>query len=690
MRMNRRILVGAAAAAAFAPRGAFAQGRTAPTPYGATPSARQLAWHELEIYGFIHFCPNTFTDREWGYGDEAPSIFNPTDFSAEQIVSASKSGGLRGLILTAKHHDGFCLWPSRYTDHSVKNCPYRGGRGDIVGEIAAACAAQGLKFGVYLSPWDRHHAEYGRPAYVEYFHSQLEELTTQYGPLFEVWFDGANGGDGYYGGAREQRRIDAATYYQWDKVREIVRRNQPGAVTFADAYMDVRWVGNEAGIAGDPCWPTVDDTPYTTEKGNRGVRGGPIWNPAETNTSIRPGWFWHEDENERVRSPANLMNLYMTSVARGTTLLLNLPPDRRGRIHEADAASIARFRELLDEAYANDLAEGARVRASSTFSREFSPSNVARPGGYWAARESDREGAWLALQLPEPRNFNFVRLREEISLGVRIDEYVVEIEDAGAWREIARCVSMGLQRIIRLEAPVTATHVRVRIVSAASSPAISEFSLYRLPDIIEEPSIRRGEDGSVVISAHDANAQILYGLDGAAPTLAYSAPIPLLEGGVVRAKAKRGALESDVATNAFDIAPVGWQIVSANGDHPETLLTPRGNWWEPFFVGHAGSVEIVIDMAQSRTLTGFTLQPAGQNPHDAGPPAAYMAWLSEDGVRWGAPAGAGEFSNIAANRGEQRIRFSAPGTGRFLKLALPRAVGGRSRIALDGIGFLTR
>jgi len=301
-----------------------------PSPHGAVPSSRQLNWHRLETYGFLHFSVNTFTDREWGYGDEKPSIFNPSEFSAEQIVAAAKSGGLKGLILTAKHHDGFCLWPSKFTEHSVKNCPYKNGKGDIVGEIASACAEQGLKFGVYLSPWDRNYAEYGREAYVDYYHKQLTELCTNYGELFEVWFDGANGGDGYYGGARETRKIDAVSYYQWDKVREIVRTHQPNAVMFADEHMDVRWVGNEHGVAGDPCWPTVDDTPYTMPKGNKGVRGGSIWNPAETNTSIRPGWFWHRDEDDKVRSPANLLRLYMTSVARGTNLLLNLPPDRRG------------------------------------------------------------------------------------------------------------------------------------------------------------------------------------------------------------------------------------------------------------------------------------------------------------------------------------------------------------------------
>src|SRR5581483_6084366 len=317
MRISRRELIGMATLSACAGLPSpelLARDReqsiVGPKPHGPLPSPRQRAWHELEMYGFLHFTINTFTDREWGIGDEDPALFNPTDFSAEQIVTCAKAGGLKQLILTAKHHDGFCLWPSRYTEHTIARSPYKAGRGDIVGEIAAACARHGLKFGVYVSPWDRNNPEYGRAGYVRVYHGQLRELLTQYGKLHEVWFDGANGGDGYYGGARETRRIDAKTYYQWDMIRAMVREHQPDAVMFADAHMDVRWVGNEDGIAGDPCWPTMDTQPYTPERGNSGVRDGTLWNPAEVDVSIRPGWFWHPDENEQVRSPAKLMRLY--------------------------------------------------------------------------------------------------------------------------------------------------------------------------------------------------------------------------------------------------------------------------------------------------------------------------------------------------------------------------------------------
>src|SRR5215831_11366030 len=295
--------------AGVAPRGravSSAARVTSPAPYGPLPSARQLRWHELEFYGFLHFSVNTFTDKEWGYGDESPSVFNPTDFDADQIVRTAKAAGMKGLILTAKHHDGFCLWQSKFTDHSVKQSPWRDGRGDVVKEISAACQKYGLKFGIYLSPWDRNRADYGQHDYPTYFRQQLRELLTQYGPIFEVFFDGANGGSGYYGGARETRQIDRETYYDWPAVWELVRKLQPDACLFSDAGPDVRWVGNERGLAGETCWATLNKQDFVPGRAdvrrlNRGDRSGAFWVPAEADVSIRPGWFYHAREDDQVR-----------------------------------------------------------------------------------------------------------------------------------------------------------------------------------------------------------------------------------------------------------------------------------------------------------------------------------------------------------------------------------------------------
>ena len=685
-------LAGGGAAVTLMPSGAWAA--NAPAPWGATPSPRQLAWHSLETYGFLHFSINTFTDREWGLGDEDPQIFNPTDFDADQIVLAFKAGGLKQLILTAKHHDGFCLWPSRYTEHSIKNSPFQGGKGDIVRDLSQACARHGIKFGVYLSPWDRNHADYGRPAYVDYYFNQLHELLTGYGKLYEVWFDGANGGDGYYGGAREVRHIDAATYYQWDRVRQTVRALQPDAVMFADAHMDVRWVGNENGVAGDPCWPTMDDTPFTEAKGNSGVRGGPIWDPAETDVSIRPGWFWHADDDDKVRSPANLLNLYLGSVGRGSNLLLNVPPNRRGRIGDSDVRNLTAFRAILDKTYATNLAAGAQVTASSTFSPATAPVKALNGKGFWAARENDRAGAWLQLTLPRPATFDFIRLREALPYGVRVDDYEIDIRKDGDWQTIARHTCIGPQRLIRLDTAVTAREVRLRVTKAAASPVISEFSLYRLPDIVEEPAIGRDRNGLVTLHAANPGLRLAYTLDGSVPTAAstpYSTPFALPEGGTVRAVAiAPGGTLSAVSSADFDIASGRW-MATADGQPAPGLLDGSG------ITGTEGQgVDIVVDLAQACDLKGFTLTPQTAARNDiartekVGPPAHFTAWVSDDGKTWGNPVADGEFANIAASRVTQKIRFAAPHRGRYLRLQLPRVIPGKSIIAVGAVGVLTR
>jgi alpha-L-fucosidase len=371
---RREFLLAALALPPLAAADAGASAAGPPAPYGPVPSARQLRWHEREIYGFLHFTVNTFTDKEWGYGDEPESVFDPTDFDADQIVGAAKAGGLTGLILTAKHHDGFCLWPSKLTEHSVKKSPWRGGKGDVVCEISEACRRQGLAFGIYLSPWDRNHPEYGRPSYLEYYRGQLRELMTSYGPIFEVWFDGANGGDGYYGGARETRTIDRRTYYDWPSTWQVVRDLQPEAVMFSDAGPDVRWVGNEKGVAGDPSWATLNRAEFAPGEAdearlNRGDRPGTHWLPAECDVSIRPGWFYHPGEDDEVKTPHDLLDLYFESVGRGASLLLNVPPDRRGRVHESDEQSLRGFRKLLDATFGTDLAGGPRDREQRARSR---------------------------------------------------------------------------------------------------------------------------------------------------------------------------------------------------------------------------------------------------------------------------------------------------------------------------------
>jgi alpha-L-fucosidase len=439
----------------------------------------------MEFVGFAHFTVNTFTDREWGNGDESEKVFAPTDFDAGQIVRTARDAGMKELILTCKHHDGFCLWPSKLTEHSVKNSDWQGGKGDVVKEISKACRKYGLKFGVYLSPWDRNQKEYGRAAYLDYYRGQLRELLGNYGPVSEVWFDGANGGTGFYGGAREKRTIDNRTYYDWTNTWAIVRQLQPKAVMFSDGGPDVRWVGNEEGKAGNPCWATLNAEGFMPghadeKRLNSGDRPGTHWLPAECDVSIRPGWFYHASEDAKVKTPKELVDLYFDSVGRGATLLLNIPPDRRGRIHENDVKSLLEFRRIIDATFAHDLAHDAKVTASNTRGggRKFSPRNVINSRGktYWSTDDGIHNPE-LVIDLGKAVTFNVVRLREYLPLGQRVGGFALDQWKDGQWAEFASAKSIGNCRLIR-GAPVTTDKVRLRIVDSPVCPAISEFGLF--------------------------------------------------------------------------------------------------------------------------------------------------------------------------------------------------------------------
>lgn len=307
------------------------------------PSARQRDWHKLEYYAFVHFGPNTFTGREWGEGKEDPNVFNPSQLDCRQWVRTFKEAGMRQVIITAKHHDGFCLWPSKYSAHTVAQSAWKSGKGDVLRELRKACDEYGLKMGVYLSPWDRNHPAYGTPEYNRVFAQMLEEVLTAYGPIYEVWFDGANGE-----GPSGKRQV-----YDWSLFISTVRKHAPKAVIFSDAGPDIRWVGNESGIAGETCWATVDGSSPKVAIGaadqeylNVGDPNGKDWIPAECDVSIRPGWFWRESENSKVKTPAQLLEIYEKSVGRGAALLLNVPPDRRGLIHENDVEALMEFKSL--------------------------------------------------------------------------------------------------------------------------------------------------------------------------------------------------------------------------------------------------------------------------------------------------------------------------------------------------------
>lgn len=450
------------------------------------PSPGQLAWHEMELTAFVHFSLNTYTGKEWGYGDEDPMIFNPVHFDAGQWVKTFKEAGFKSLILTCKHHDGFCLWPSRYTEHSVKNSPFRNGEGDVVREVSDACRQYGLKFGIYLSPWDRNHPDYGTPSYITYYRNQLAELFQNYGPVYEMWFDGANGGDGYYGGAREHRTIDRRNYYDWPGTLDLVRSFSPGIIFFSDAGPGVRWIGNEQGRAGETNWNTITpDTLYAGKSGiekllNEGSEDGTQWIPGEADVSIRPGWFYHPEQDELVKTPEMLMDIYLTSVGRGSTLLLNVPPDKRGMLHENDVRSLLEFRKLLDQTFRNNLAKNKKVSADHFRgnSVDFSPLKLTDGDveSFWTTDDEVLSGQ-IILELENVQEINYVTLMEYIALGQRVKSFEIEVWQKNEWEKVSAGTTIGYKRILKID-PVETDRIRITILDSKACPVLSEIAVF--------------------------------------------------------------------------------------------------------------------------------------------------------------------------------------------------------------------
>lgn len=449
----------------------------APEPYGAIPSPQQVEWQKMEMNMFAHFGPNTFTGMEWGLGTEAEDIFNPTDLDCGQWASIAKAAGFKGIIITGKHHDGFCLWPNPVSTHTVARSPWKNGKGDVLKELSDACAAEGLKFGVYISPWDRNDPHYGTPEYNDVYVETLKSVHDgTYGEIFEQWFDGANGE-----GPNGKKQV-----YDWPRFHETVLSLQPKAIMFSDVGPGCRWVGNESGVAGRTNWSSLNTKGFTPGAGspptdtlNQGNVHGDTWHPAETDVSIRPGWFWRESENSKVKSLEKLLSIYYTSVGRNSLLLLNVPPDNRGRIHPADSARLIEFKAALDEIFSENLALGAKVTASNVRGRAFKPSNIldGNHDTYWATEDGVNE-AYVTFDLKGVKTFNRVMVQEYIPLGQRVSSFTIEAEGVdGVWEEIARETTIGYKRIVPTE-KITASKVRVNITGSYAPPVINGFGLY--------------------------------------------------------------------------------------------------------------------------------------------------------------------------------------------------------------------
>ena len=473
-----------------------------PAPYGPVPTASQVAWQRMEMNMFCHFGPNTFTGLEWGEGTEAEDIFNPTALDCNQWVAVAKQAGFGGIILTAKHHDGFCLWPNPMSTHTVRESAWCNGQGDVLRELSDACKKGGLKFGIYISPWDRNAPTYGTPEYNKVFLRTLQSAHTKYGPIFEQWFDGANGE-----GPNGKKQV-----YDWKKFNGQTKKLQPNAVIFSDVGPGCRWVGNEEGTCGRTCWSRLDVQGREPGKNapsqdtlNAGNYNGACWIPAETDVSIRPGWFWRESEHPK--SVQELLKIYYNSVGRNSLLLLNVPPDNRGLIPAEDSLRLMEFRAALDSIFAHDLAKNALILRTPYERYEWELKRPHKPicpsfllpqpkkyvvshlidgndETYWATEDTVTT-AWVMLLFSEPQTFNRVMLQEYIPLGQRVEKFHVEVEDEnGSWRTIAEETTIGNKRIVLTETVIT-KKVRVVIDQSRACIVLSRIGLF-MDRILEE------------------------------------------------------------------------------------------------------------------------------------------------------------------------------------------------------------
>lgn len=679
----------------------FSCAETPPEPIGPIPAERHLAWHELQYYAFVHFNMNTFTDMEWGTGGEQPEQFDPAELDTRQWARVAKEVGMKRIIITAKHHDGFCLWPTKTTAHSVKNSPWKGGKGDVVKELSEACAEYGLKFGIYLSPWDRNHAAYGKPEYVADFHEQLRELLTNYGEVFEVWFDGANGGSGYYGGANETRKIDNKTYYEWEKTTAIVRELQPNAVIFSDGGPDIRWVGTEEGWANETNWSIMrrDEIypgwPRYVEL-RSGHEDGTHWLPAEVNTSIRPGWYYHPREDHQVKSLPRLVRTYYESIGRNGNFLLNLPVDTRGLVHEKDVEQLQALKRQIDADFEQELGQAAAVTASNVRggAGTYGVSRIHDDAyeTYWAT-DDGVTSANVIFAFEKPTEVNRILLQEYIPLGQRVQEFRIEAKVDGKWTLLDEQTTIGYKRILRFPTVETGS-IRVTFLKSKGPLAISNIQLYRAPNLLVAPTLRRNQEGVVTLSVPDPEIEIYYTLDGSPPSanatlfvepFEVSVPTTLKSIGYDSETGKSSAITTDV----LDIPKKGWKVISSSsGDLTQTarMIDEQPETFWATEEKASGPQEIVIDLGQQENLKGFTYWPI-QERYPFGIIMDYEFEVSKDGRKW-TTAASGEFANIVNSRLLQKVTFP-PIQARYIKLRALRVDGSGYQTSFAEVGVLT-
>lgn len=667
----------------------------APAPYGPIPSENQMRWQEMEYYAFIHFSLNTYTDQSWGFGNEDVNLFDPENLDTRQWARICKEAGMKGIIITAKHHCGFCLWPTETTEYSVKNAPWKDGKGDVIKEMADACKEYGLKLGIYVSPWDRNNPEYGNPAYIAIFRKQIEEVLTNYGDIFEIWFDGANGGDGYYGGTNETRKIDRTTYYDWKNTYAMIRKLQPNIVIWNDGgdRGDLRWVGTEEGYVGETNWSLLNatgDVPWGML--HYGVEDGNAWVPAEVNTSIRPEWFYHPNEDSKVKTVPQLMETYYNSIGHNGTLLLNFPIMPNGLIHPTDEKMAIEFGKAVKESFAVNLAENSKAEASNVRgnAKEYGADKAIDHDNntYWASDDSIFT-ATLTIDFGKPTLINRFMVQEYIRLGQRVKAFTVEALVKGNWKEVANATTIGYKRIIRFPS-VEATKVRFKITNAKSCPLISNIGIYNAPVFLNAPTITRNQSGEVNITTNDIGPIFYYTVNGTDPTkgsIPFTGPFVTYDKVEVKAIAYDPASgkSSSIGKEAFDISKKDWKIVEINDEKASAIFDGNSSsvWHQR---DKKMPVDLLIDMGSVQDLSGFKYLP-DQNKWSSGIITNYQFFVSKDNKAWQL-VDQGEFSNIK-NNPVMQVRIFSPVKARYIMLRALKNTFGDDVAGYAEIGVIT-
>ncbi|TDO68962.1 alpha-L-fucosidase [Flavobacterium chryseum] len=672
-----------------------------PEPFGPLPTQKQLDWQEMEFYAFVHFSLNTFTNKEWGYGDESPELFNPTNLDVRQWARVVKEAGMKGIILVAKHHDGFCLWPSAYTERSVKNSPWQNGKGDLVKELAAACKEYNLKLGLYLSPWDRNRADYGKPEYVTYFRNQLKELLTNYGDVFEMWFDGANGGDGYYGGANETRKINTLEYYNWDETYKLIYKIAPKTLVWGVGPSEARWIGNEEGRAGKTNWSLLRQKDELAGKVHytefmSGHEDGEKWVPGEADVSIRPGWFYHAVEDDKVRPLDEMVDIYYESIGRNATLLLNLPVDRRGLVHENDEARLKELVATIKEDFKTELLAGSKITTDNTRgnSDEFAPKNVVdgNKETYWATDDNVKTAS-IIFEFDKPKAIDRILLQEYIKLGQRVKTFTVDAKVDGQWKNIANETTIGYKRILRIER-VTASALKINITDSKASIVISNIQAYNAPTFVRTPEIQRDKNGNVTIKSEEQN-NVYYTVDGSAPSsksTLYKGIFKYNKAVQIKAIAiNKENISSAIITAKYGVSKEKWKIVAvSSGDVNSANRIIDGNPTTDWGFGSETNKlpqEVSIDMGAILKINGFTYFPQ-QVGNNLNLISKYEFYTSLDNVKWTIQS-EGEFSNIKNNPIEQ-VKTFAETKARYLRFVAKSAEGKGQTVSIGEINVIEK